>query len=57
MRIVPTAELHSPSERAVRNDMKNPEDSYAPFPTRADFEQAELFVNNNNSDKFIDSDI
>lgn len=57
MRIVPTAELHSTSERAIRHDIKKPEDSYAPFPTRADFEQAELFVNNNCSDKLVNSQL
>jgi len=57
MRIVPTAELHSPSERAVRHDIKTSEASHAPFPTRADFEQAEIFVNNNCSNKFIDAQL
>ena len=53
MRIVPTAELYSPTERAVRHDIEKPEDSYAPFPTRADFKQAEIFVNYNSSDKLF----
>ena len=57
MRIVPTTELHVPSERAIRHDIKKPEDSYAPFPTRADFEQAEVSVNNNCSNKFIDTQL
>lgn len=57
IRIVPTAELHGPSERTVRHDVKKPEDSYAPFPTRADFEQAELFVNNNCSNKLINEQL
>jgi hypothetical protein len=44
MRIIPTTELHDPSERATRHDIGKPEDSYALFPTRADFEQAETFA-------------
>lgn len=57
MRVIPTAELHGPSQRVVRQDVWKPEDSYAPFPTRADFEQAEVFVNNNCSDKLINSQL
>ena len=57
MRIVPTAELHGPRERTIRHDVRKPEDSYAPFPTRADFEQAELFVNNNFSDGVINEQL
>ena len=55
--VVPTAELHSPIERAARQDIVEPEDCYAPFPTRADFEQAELFINNNCSDGLINSQL
>jgi len=55
--IVPTAKLYSPTEHTVRHDIKKPEDSYAPFPTRADFEQAEIFVNNNCSNKLINEQL
>jgi len=57
MRIVPTTELHGPSERAVQHNIEREEDSYSPFPTRADFEQAELFVNHDCSDKLIDNQL
>jgi len=53
IRVVPTAELHSPSKHIIQRTIGKPEDSYAPFPTRADFEQAEIFVNNNSSDRHI----
>ena len=56
-RIIPTAELHGLTKRAIRCDIKKPEDSYAPFPTRADFEQVELFVNNNCSNKLINDQL
>ena len=52
-RVTPTADLHSPTERTHRHDITKPEDSYAPFPTRADFEQAEIFVNDGCSDQHI----
>lgn len=57
MRIVPTTKLHSPYERTVLHNIKTAEASYAPFPTRADFEQAEIFVNNNCSNKLIDDQL
>ena len=57
MRVVPTAELYSPTERAIRNDIKNPEDTYAPFPTKADFKQAEIFIDNNCSDRLINDQL
>jgi len=57
IRIVSTAELYGPTERGVRDDIKKPEDSYAPFPTRADFEQAEIFANHNSSDKLINDEL
>ena len=57
MRIVPTAELHSPHKHTVRHDIKTQQASYAPFPTRADFEQAEIFINNNCSDKYINTQL
>ena len=55
--IIPTAELHHPCEHVARCDVGVSEASYAPFPTRADFEQAEIFVNNNCSDKFINAQL
>jgi len=63
MWIVPTTELHGPGgpgECDVRrdSDVAAPgTNCYAPFPTRADFEQAELFVNNNCSDKYINAQL
>lgn len=57
MRIIPTVELHGPRERTVRQDIKSRKASYAPFPTRADFEQAEIFVNNNCSNKFVNTQL
>ena len=57
MRVVPTAELNTLSEHITCHNIKTAEASYAPFPTRADFEQAELFVNNNCTDKFINSQL
>ena len=57
MRVVPTVELHSSNERAPQQGIGEPEDCYAPFPTRADFEQAELFVNNNCSDRLINAQL
>ena len=56
-RIVPTAEPHGPCKHTVRHVIRKPEDSYALFPTRADFEQAEIFVNNNCSDKYINDQL
>jgi hypothetical protein len=55
MHIIPTVELHS--HHTTRHDVKMPEASYAPFPTRADFEQAEIFVNNNCSNGLIDTQL
>ena len=55
-RIVPTAELHGPREHIIWHTIK-PEDSYAPFPTKADFEQAEFFINNNCSDGYINGQL
>ena len=57
MHITPTAELHGPIERTAWHDIKTPGASYTPFPTRADFEQAELFVNSNISNKYIDAQL
>lgn len=56
-RIIPTEELHNPRERTARCDIESPKASYAPFPTRVDFEQAEIFVNGNFSDKQIDAQL
>lgn len=57
MRITPTAELYGPHEHTTLHNIKTPEAAYAPFPTRADFEQAEIFINNNCSNKFIDTQL
>jgi hypothetical protein len=56
-RIVSTAELHAPHKHTTRHDIKTPQASYAPFPTRADFEQAEIFINNDCSNKLIDTQL
>ena len=57
MRIIPTVDLHGPTERTIRHDIRRLEDSYAPFPTRADFEQTEIFINDGCSDKHIDKQL
>jgi len=57
MRIAPTAELHGPTERTHWDDIRKPEDSYTPFPSRADFKQVEIFVNDGCSDKHIDKQL
>jgi hypothetical protein len=57
MRVVPTAELHAPCGCTVRQDIKTAKASYAPFHTRADFKQAEIFINNNFSNKAINDQL
>jgi len=57
MHVTPTADLHGPTEHTHRHDITKPEDSYAPFPTRADFEQAEIFVNDGCSDGHINKQL
>ena len=57
MRIVPTTELYNPSGNTIQHDIKTKRASYAPFPTRADFEQAEIFIINNCSDKFMNTQL
>ena len=57
MRVVPTTELHGPSEHTIQHKTETPKASFAPFPTRADFEQAEIFVNNNCSNKHINAQL
>ena len=57
MRVAPTADPHGPTERTHRHDIRKSEDSYAPFPSRADFEQAEIFINDGCSDEHIDKQL
>ncbi|KAF9784788.1 hypothetical protein BJ322DRAFT_1109498 [Thelephora terrestris] len=56
-RIISTAELHGPHEPNILHNITSPQASYTPFPTRADFEQAEIFINNNVSNKLIDTQL
>ena len=57
MHITPTTDLHSQSEDTTRCDTETQKASCAPFPTRADFNQAAIFINNNCSDKFINTQL
>ena len=57
MHIIPTVDLHGPTECAIWHDIRRLEDNYAPFPTRADFEQTEIFINDGCSDKHIDKQL
>ena len=50
-------ELHIPKEYTVWHGTEKPENSYTPFPTRTDFEQAEVFINHNCLDKLINSQL
>jgi len=57
MHVASTTELHDSRERTIRHDIKTSKASYAPFPTRADFEQAEIFINNDCPNKLIDQQL
>ena len=57
MCVLPTTELHGPKEHSVRHGTEKPENPYTPFPTRTDFEQAEIFINHNCSDKLVNNQL
>ena len=56
-RVFPTVDLHTPCQHMTWRDIETAKASYAPLPTRADFEQAEIFIIINCSNKLIDDQL